>query len=156
MGDVLAHLRSACGLRPIRTGLRDAFVPILFGCGFVGFALGPDSGFAGVTLSALALKALIEETVFRALLQNQIERLLPTWPATVRQSRFSSCTLTYISPGNTLVSLLFAIAHLPTQPVLAAFSTFVPALAFGLVWTRTRSLWLCAMLHLWYNIAYWH
>ena len=38
-------------------------------------------------------------------------------------------------------------------PLMAAL-TFFPSLAFGALWTRHRSLWLCAAVHFWYNLLF--
>ena len=53
-----------------------------------------------------------------------------------------------------LASALFALSHLPTHTPLMAALTFFPSLTFGALWTRHRSLWLCAAVHFWYNLLF--
>lgn len=154
MRDVFVELQRAVSLPPLRDGMRDALLPVLFAFGLAGLAMGPCSEFTIAALGTLFAKAFFEELVFRALLQNQMAHLLPTWPPLFMRFRTSAFFLTKLTPANAFISLLFALAHIPTQSVAAALSTFLPSLAFGLVWTRTRSLWLCVALHAWYNVTY--
>ncbi len=57
--------------------------------------------------------------------------------------------------ANIAVSALFALAHAFTQaPVMAAL-TFIPSIGLGILWSRHRSLWLCAGMHAWFNFLFW-
>ena len=77
----------------------------------------------------------------RALLQRQLEQCVPgKWGL--------------FTGGMLLTSALFALSHLPTHTPLMAALTFFPSLAFGALWTRHRSLWLCAAVHFWYNLLF--
>ena len=89
----------------------------------------------------LALTALTEETAYRALLQDQLEQMLP--------GRRGPLTT-----GALIASAIFALSHLPTHTPLMACLTFLPSLVFGALWTRHRSIWLCAAMHCWYNVAF--
>lgn len=89
----------------------------------------------------LASAALTEELAYRALLQRQLEQCVPgAWGP--------------FTGGMLLASALFALSHLPTHSPLMAALTFFPSLVFGSLWTRHRSLWLCAAVHFWYNLLF--
>ena len=89
----------------------------------------------------LASVAITEELAYRVLLQQQLEQMMKG-----RRGLFTA--------GCLLASVVFALSHLPTHPPIMAGLTFFPSLAFGAIWTRHRSLWLCAVLHFWYNLAF--
>jgi hypothetical protein len=80
----------------------------------------------------LVLAPLLEETLFRAGLQ---EELLRRWGAR-HATAAGGCT-----------ALAFAAAHLAVRPCALAALTFLPALAIGVVYARTRRLAPCIALH---------
>ena len=96
------------------------------------------------SLFRLCFAACTEELTWRTLAQNQCEEIT------------DSKQFLGISYGNYLCSSLFAMMHLFTQAPIAALSTFFPSLIFGLIWTRFKSTWLCALLHIWYNIVFFY
>ncbi len=122
--------------RRLRTGLAD---PVVLGLAVLGLAawLLPRP-VAALSPGLLLLKAGIEETVFRAVLQESLARRLP--------HRLGPLTL-----ANLLASAAFALLHLASHPPLWAGLVFFPSLAFGLAWDRHRSLVLCTLLHFLYN-----
>lgn len=132
-------LRPALGLQRLRQGLLDPSLVPLTLAGGLGLWIGPGSGFA---LWPLLFGAFAEELVFRAVLQGELEK------------RFGGQGVCGLTRANLVVSVLFALAHAATQPFTQAVTVVVPSLAFGLLWTRTRSLWLCVFLHVVYNIFY--
>jgi membrane protease YdiL (CAAX protease family) len=92
----------------------------------------------------LLVKAAAEELAFRALLQETLGRILPG------RARLGPLTL-----ANLLASAAFALAHLLFRPATALL-VFFPALVFGLVWDRTRSLTLVTAVHFLYNaLLFW-
>lgn len=118
--------------------LRDrwTWAALALGCVGLPFAPGPMP-----PPWRLALAALTEELAYRALMQEQLEEMTPS-----RRGLFTV--------GNGLASGIFALSHLPTHSPLMACLTFFPSLVFGALWTRHRSLWLCAAVHAWYNLLF--
>ena len=112
--------------------------------GSVGLAGLPDRGHWAVVPGgrhAPPVAAVTEELAYRALLQRQLEQCVPgKWGL--------------FTGGMLMTSALFALSHLPTHTPLMAALTFFPSLAFGALWTRHRSLWLCAAVHFWYNLLF--
>ncbi|NJB68002.1 hypothetical protein GGQ74_001675 [Desulfobaculum xiamenense] len=94
-----------------------------------------------VALWSLPLRAFVEEFLFRGVVQDALER------------RFA-LRIGIVTGANLFVSLLFALAHLPTHPPLWAALTFLPSLAFGALWSRHRSVTACAFLHVAYNVMF--
>ncbi|MEG2140906.1 MAG: JDVT-CTERM system glutamic-type intramembrane protease [Bilophila sp.] len=142
--DLVVGLRTALGWKRFAAGLRDRVLWLVVFAGCIGLLYPPSATVPAVW--RLVLSAFSEELTFRALIQEQLETTLPSGSPLLRRIG--------IVPANLLVSVLFALAHLPAQSVLAALSTFFPSLMFGLIWTRSRSLWLCTFLHIYYNILY--
>lgn len=135
------------GWKRLRRGLRDPWTVPLFLGGGIGLAVGPDTGFENLEVLPLLMgKAFFEELTFRALAQQQLDKLCAARDWGWKKSPLTS--------GNICVSLLFALLHLQSQPLPAALSIFFPSLALGLAWTRSKSLWLCVALHIWYNVCY--
>ena len=85
------------------------------------------------------LAPFAEELTWRAIMQNELARLLPGKGPLTR--------------ANLITSLAFAAAHMLAAPKLMSLLTFFPSLCFGALWSQFRSLWLCCLLHLWYNAA---
>ncbi|HIW77642.1 MAG TPA: CPBP family intramembrane metalloprotease [Candidatus Bilophila faecipullorum] len=136
--DIWSGLGAALAPRRCVEALRDRWVWAALALGLAGlpFSPGPMPPFW-----RLVLTAMTEETVYRALLQEQLEQMLP--------GRRGPLTT-----GALIASAIFALSHLPTHTPLMACLTFFPSLIFGVLWTRHRSLWLCAAMHCWYNVAF--
>lgn len=99
---------------------------------------------AALPLGMLLLKACAEEAAFRFGLQETVHRLI------------SDRTFGPVSVANLAASATFSAMHLVSHSPPWALATFVPSLAFGLVWDRHRSLPLCVLLHFVYNALYFH
>lgn len=122
---------------------RGLFSPLFAVCALLGF-----SGFflPGKAMPAepdallwFTLAPFLEELTWRAIMQNQLASFLPGGGL--------------LSQANILTSTIFAAAHVIITPCLMSALTFLPSLCLGAVWSKFRSLWLCGMLHLWYNTA---
>lgn len=138
MAGLWGGLRDSFGAGRFAAALRDTWTwaALALGCVGLPFAPGPMPA-----AWRLALAAITEELAYRALVQEQLEEMLP--------GRRGPCTA-----GNALASIIFALSHLPTHSPLMACLTFFPSLVFGALWTRRRSLWLCAAVHGWYNFLF--
>jgi len=90
------------------------------------------------------LYPLLEETVFRGLIQGELMR------RTVCRQQFAGITL-----ANILTSILFSLAHLLTHPAGMAALVLLPSLAFGYFRDRYNG-WLLPsiLLHIYYNLGY--
>lgn len=133
-------LARACAPVRLRRALRDRWTWAVFALGCAGFFFNPGPM---PPFWRLASAALAEELTWRALLQQEADL---RWPGNLGASG--------LTKGNVLISLCFVAAHAVTQPLLMAALTFFPSLALGWLWTRHGSLWLCAGLHFWYNLAF--
>lgn len=130
------EIRAAAGLRPLLHGLRDGATLLAFLLGGIALIIPARTM---PSLWHLVIAALTEELTFRTMLQSQLERCIPRqWGS--------------VSAGMLITSALFALSHMFTQPAGLAILTFFPSLVFGILWTRHRSLWLCALVHFWYNL----
>lgn len=87
---------------------------------------------------ALGVAPVLEETVFRAGLQ---ETLLRRGAAGVWSVLFTAAA--------------FAAAHALWRPGPWAWATGGPALLLGWVYLRTRRLWPCIALHALFNALWW-
>lgn len=142
-------------LRPGRllASRRDPWVWAMVFAGAVGLFWSPKGN--APQPSFILLAALIEETAFRACLQDCAE----AWFKERRAGEgFLRSGLLSVLPsrGNLAVSVLFAASHIFAQSPLMAALTFVPSLGLGILWTRHRSLWLCSLVHAWYNFLFWY
>lgn len=92
-------------------------------------------------VSFVLLYPLLEEYLFRALLQETLATRLParTGP---------------LSHANLLTSVLFALAHLLYHPPLWAMAVFFPSLVFGHFRERYHHLLPHTLLHALYNGGY--
>jgi membrane protease YdiL (CAAX protease family) len=89
-------------------------------------------------LVLLAVAPVLEETVFRAglhewLLRSKLPAGAPGWVASA------------------LTALAFAAVHVFANPDLLAALTFLPALAIGALYQRSRRLLPCIALHAFFN-----
>lgn len=96
--------------------------------------------------SFLLLQPLLEELVFRGILQGQALRL------TTRQGqprRLGPVTL-----ANVLVTLGFVALHLRAQPLAWALAVAGPSLVFGHLRERFGSVWPAMLVHAFYNAGF--
>ena len=85
---------------------------------------------------------LLEEWVFRGLLQGELSRRLGAW------------AVAGISPANVVTTVCFVIAHLFHQPLAWALAVALPSLVLGYLRDRLDSTWPAAMLHSIYNAGF--
>jgi len=108
----------------------------------------PDTGwvfdFPVTLLLFVLLYPLLEEIVFRGLLQETLLRFTPM------QRKTAGITL-----ANVATSILFAGAHTLSHPPLMAALVFLPSLLFGYFRDRYDG-WLLPsiLLHCYYNLGY--
>lgn len=95
-----------------------------------------------VFLSMVLIFPVLEEIVFRGLIQEQLAKYASS-------RRFGP-----ISIANLFTSLLFVAAHLIYQPVIWALLVFFPSLLFGYTKERYASLWPPISLHVFYNLGF--
>jgi len=88
------------------------------------------------------LYPVVEELVFRGLLQDLFHRRLKPWYAGP------------FSHANVLTSVLFTALHFINHPPLWAAAVFVPSLVFGFFKDRTGRLAAPIVLHVFYNGGY--
>ena len=117
---------------------------------FAALALGPLAWLLpapGITIAwwRLAVLALLEEILFRGLLQQNLRR----WP-------LFKCLLGPLSPANVAASLVFVLAHLVAQPPAWALAVFFPSLVFGWIWDRHERILPCATVHFFYNLCFFY
>lgn len=108
--------------------------------GLVGMAFSPAQAPA---LWLLAVMAIAEELLFRGVVQDWIE------------SRWGG-RLGPVTVGNGCASVVFAAVHLYAHPPLWALATAGPSLCYGVVWSRHRSLWACAVAHFVHNLCFFY
>jgi membrane protease YdiL (CAAX protease family) len=89
-------------------------------------------------LWTLVLAPVLEETVFRPLLQRGVHE-------TLRPHARHAGHL-----ANLATACAFAASHLPAQGERAVL-WLIPALALGEVWRRSNHLSLCILVHMWFN-----
>lgn len=94
----------------------------------------------GIFLLGVVAYPVLEEVVFRGLIQDWIGRKLRH-------------KLGPISLANVLTSLLFAMAHLLRQPWHWATLVFIPSLVFGYFRERHATLGTPILLHAFYNLG---
>lgn len=97
-------------------------------------------------LSMLLLMPLLEEWVFRGLLQGQ---LLHLTAVDGQPRRWGPVT-----QANGLTTLVFVALHLPTQPLLWALAVAPPSLLLGHLRERLGSVWPCVGVHMVYNTGF--
>ncbi len=115
----------------------------------LGWTLGPSMfqprGWTGWFVFVL-LWPLIEELLFRGLLQGQLLRLSQN---TVQPRRIGRVTW-----ANALTTLAFVALHLPAQPLAWALAVALPSLVFGHLRERFASVWPAVGLHVVYNAGF--
>lgn len=97
--------------------------------------------------SFVLLQPLLEELVFRGILQGQVLRL--TTPGNGQPRRLGPLTL-----ANVLVTAGFVALHLRAQPWGWALAVAGPSLIFGHLRERMGSVWPAVLLHIVYNAGF--
>lgn len=95
----------------------------------------------GTFVLLVAVYPILEELVFRGLIQGELLRRLP--------QRRGPLTL-----ANVITSLVFAAAHLLLRPSWFAAGTFPVSLVFGYFRERTGGLAAPMALHMFYNAGF--
>lgn len=88
------------------------------------------------------LYPVVEELVFRGLVQELIHRYLKAW------------TLGPLTHANIFTSLLFTALHFFSHPPLWAAAVLAPSLLFGFFKDRSGGLSAPILLHVFYNSGY--
>lgn len=96
--------------------------------------------------SFLLLQPVLEELVFRGILQGQALRLTARHG---QPSRLGPVTL-----ANVLVTLAFVALHLRAQPLAWALAVAGPSLVFGHLRERFDSVWPAVLVHAIYNAGF--
>ena len=96
--------------------------------------------------SFVLVQPMVEELVFRGILQGQALRL-----TTIRGEprRLGPVTL-----ANGLVTLAFVALHLRAQPLAWALAVAVPSVVFGHLRERFSSVWPAVLVHAVYNAGF--
>lgn len=95
-----------------------------------------------LVLSMALWQPLVEELLFRGVLQGQLERM-----CRARRPGGISC-------ANCATTLLFALAHLVHHAPLWAAAVIAPSLVFGYFRDRHRQVYPAFLLHAFYNGCY--
>ncbi len=123
-----------------------AAVPVWLALGLWGaHAVRAPAGW-GALLSFTLLMPLLEELVFRGLLQGQLLRAT----ALNGQPRRAGP----VTWANGLCTLAFVALHLTTQPLFWALAIAVPSLVFGHLRERFDSVWPAVGMHALYNAGF--
>jgi uncharacterized protein len=137
------------GLRPVWGWLADPRFGLALVAGLAFWVVlhtfavtGPALGLAAL-LSVIVLQPVVEELLFRGLLQG--------WLA-ARPGWLSACC--GITRANLAVSLLFAALHFIHHPPLWAVGVLLPSLLFGYFRDRYGSVYPAIALHVFYNAGY--
>ena len=98
----------------------------------------------------LGAAPLLEELVFRSLLQREVQDRLPGWLVSATGTK----TLAGLSDhlANVIAGLAFVAAHAPQQGWSAVW-WILPSLAIGDTWRRQQKLWPCVAMHAWFNAS---
>jgi uncharacterized protein len=96
--------------------------------------------------SLVLVQPLLEELVFRGLLQGQALNLLARQGKPMRAGP--------VTLANLLVTLAFVALHLMAQPLAWAIAVAVPSLVFGHLRERFSSVWPAVVLHALYNAGF--
>lgn len=96
--------------------------------------------------SLVLVQPLLEELVFRGLLQGQVLRLLASQG---QPRRLGSLTV-----ANVLVTVGFVALHMRAQPLGWALAVAAPSLVLGHLRERTGSVWPPVLVHAFYNAGF--
>lgn len=94
-------------------------------------------------VNVVLLYPLLEELAFRGFLQG--------W---LRERKFFRQQIKGLTLANGLTSILFALAHLYSQPPMWAAGVFFPSLVFGYFRDRHENVVSSFLLHAWYNAGF--
>lgn len=97
-------------------------------------------------VSLLLVQPLLEELVFRGLLQG--------WLLDLLRRRNGPWRLGPLTLANLLVSGAFVLLHLRAQPLAWALAVAAPSLVFGLLRERHGSIWPPVLVHAVYNAGF--
>lgn len=103
----------------------------------------PRPGKAALLLSLIVWQPLLEEMLFRGVIQGQL-----------RGARWGKVKWLGMSYANLLTSALFALSHLLYHTPLWALAVFAPSLIFGHLRDRYASIYPPLLLHFYYNAGY--
>ena len=102
-----------------------------------------DSATLILFINVVLLYPLLEELAFRGFIQGWLlEREV------FRQR------IAWLTVANLLTSIVFAAAHLISQPPLWAAGVFFPSLVFGYLRDRHQTVVTPFLLHAWYNAGF--
>jgi uncharacterized protein len=104
----------------------------------------PVGGLAWASL--LLVQPLLEELVFRGLLQGQALALLVRGGKPMRLGPFTL--------ANVLITVAFVALHLRAQPLAWALAVAAPSLVFGHLRERFASVWPAVGMHAFYNAGF--
>lgn len=96
--------------------------------------------------SLVLVQPLLEELVFRGLLQGQALRLIVAHGA--------PRLLGPVTMANVLVTVGFVALHLRAQPLAWALAVAGPSLVLGHLRERTGSVWPPVFVHAFYNVGF--
>ncbi|MDC0238732.1 JDVT-CTERM system glutamic-type intramembrane protease [Gammaproteobacteria bacterium] len=88
----------------------------------------------------LLIFPVLEEIVFRGLIQDYIYLKLSTWNIYLG-----------ITPANWLTTLLFCVTHLVTRSFIVALLVIVPSLLLGALRDKGFSIKVLAAIHVYWN-----
>lgn len=146
MPDLLSEL----GLRTDWRWLRDGqfalalLAGVLFWVGLIALGIPTVGPTAFLTLASLiVLQPVLEELLFRGIVQGQLARFV--WGRRAWGG---------ISVANIVVTVVFVALHFLTHPPLWAFGVLLPSLLFGYFRDRHNSVYPAMALHVFYNAGY--
>ena len=90
---------------------------------------------------------ILEEIVFRGLIQDSIRKLL-------ENAQLKTIFLRPISYPNLIASLCFSMSHMWSHSALWALATLFPSLVFGYFKDKYQSLYPPILLHIFYNLGF--
>jgi membrane protease YdiL (CAAX protease family) len=96
--------------------------------------------------SLVLVQPVLEELVFRGMLQGQALRLMTL---NGKPRRFGPVSL-----ANVLVTVVFVALHLRAQPLVWALAVAGPSLVFGHLRERFGSVWPAVLVHAVYNAGF--
>jgi len=143
------RLAIEAGLRRPRKGSLDGtFVTVLLVGALFGWALGSRSVQPGsvtpiILVSLLLWQPVVEELLFRGVLQG-----------TLLRSITGARMIAGLSIANIVTSLAFVAIHFAQHPWIWAIGVIVPSLLFGHYRERAGSVAPCILMHVIFNAAF--
>lgn len=129
-------------LKDLRFGLA-LLAGVVFWLVLIGLGLTHAAPGWSMLLSAVLIQPILEELLFRGLLQGQLLQL--TW------GRWQWGGFT---TANLAVSVVFVLLHFINHPPLWALGVLFPSMLFGYFRDRHRSVYPSMALHVFYNAGY--